>query len=212
MSGDRDLWPKHETLTTIMVAEKIAKKLKASPKELRSIFRKICQKMNRLLPEDKFLHNSSFEINAIREEIKEHFEHKISDKGEYPRIIWPNELDLAKLLLKNYKVPDLINTKYVNAPKRKSGSRPNTLDTFVWFEKDYKDIVEESGRQHKLLLISGQPFVEYQTVIAKSILSPDHYYIEGVGKGDVETTFQSIAICLDSIARSIYAAKFMVKS
>lgn len=197
LSGDRDLWPKHETLTTIMVTEQIAKKLKSTPSELRSIYRKICHKINKLLPEEKFLHNSSFEINALREEIKEHFEHKVSQQGEYPRIIWPNELDLAKLLVKNYKVPDIISTKYINAPKRQSGSRPNTLDTFVWFEKDYKDIVKESGRKHKLLLISGQPFVEYQTIIAKSILSSDDYYIEGIGRGDVTTDFQAIAICLD---------------
>jgi hypothetical protein len=211
LSGDRDLWPKHETLTPIIVTEKISKKIKASQTKLRGIYRKICHKINKILPEEKFLKNSSFEINALREEIKALFEHKLDEKSEFPRIKWPNELDLVKILLKNYMVPDIIKTKYINAPKRKSGSRPNTLDTVIFFEKEYRDIIKDSAKKHKILIISGQPFIEYQTVIVKSVLSPDNYYVEGIGKGDVATDEQAIAICLDSIAGSIYASKFLIK-
>lgn len=211
LSGDRDLWPKHETLTPITVTEKIAKKTEASGPEVISIYRKICHKINKMLPEEKFLTNSSAEINAIREEIKSFFEHSLEEKSDYPRIQWPNELDLAKILLKNYMVPDIINTTYINAPKNKSGGRPNTLDTVVYFEKEYKAI-KKSSHKPKLLVISGQPFIEYQTVIVKSILSEKDYYIEGVGKGEVATDERAIAVCLDSIARSIYASEKIIKN
>lgn len=209
LSGERDLWPKHEVLTPVMIAEKIAKKNKLSSKEFGTLYHKVCHQINKMLPEDMLLRNKGAEINAVREKIRDIFEHRSKERTEYPSIKWPSEVDLVKRLLKNYRLEALIKIKYIDVPKKSSGRRPTTMDGVICFEEQYR-MLTKSNRKSKLLIISSQPYIEYQTTIVKSILSEKYYDIESIGSGNILTSTKSVAICLDSIARSIYAAKFRV--
>lgn len=97
---------------------------------------------------------------------------------------WPEELQ---------KIPVIQVVGSSSNPTR----RVNTRDTLIEWNK-------REEVKSKVLLISNQPFVPYQHLVAESVLAPQ-YSIETVGDNIDETT--PIRVIFDSVARYLYELK-----
>ncbi len=208
LSGSRDLWPKHEPITPILVAEFIASKARSKPLSVKEIYKKTCQIINEHLPKEVFEKNTSEEVNKIRKKIVDIFEspNNYLDQNNFPPIKWPTEMTLGRTLVEMYKIHHIIDVFDVNTPKNAQGKRPNTQDTYIQFEKEFGKRFSNKKHKPRLLLISNQPFNFYQRIIAENSLPKNKYEIDDAGDSAISITPQSIAVCLDSLARAIYAS------
>jgi hypothetical protein len=113
-----------------------------------------------------------------------------------------NETGLARLLYQEMALPDWkeLPATFVDTPKKPGQTRPTTVDTFyAWLAMDPKP--------GKVVILSGQPFIGRQGVIAERVL-PKSFQVETVGEGftfeEYREPTQGLAIVLDELARWIY--------
>jgi len=108
-----------------------------------------------------------------------------------------DENEMVKLVMQQHHLPkgmEKIPIQYI--PVTMFERRPNTDDTI----KAWAKLKKEKG---SILVISNQPFVEYQELVARLHLSP-YYQVEAVGPKRNE---HNIEIYLDQIARVLYNLK-----
>jgi hypothetical protein len=80
--------------------------------------------------------------------------------------------------------------------------RPNTADTFkIFFEHLASKRISLPAKPH-ILVISNQPFVEYQRQVALTFLPPGEFTVEAVGPE--ATSSRENILLLDTLARTLY--------
>ena len=123
----------------------------------------------------------------------------IRENWQLPADLPTNEHEACEMIWDQAQLPDdLQKTKvvFISSPmKEKNGKqvRPTTNDTFdAW--------LEQNPTPGLCLIISNQPFVPQQTIVACTIL-PFSFNIEGAGP---EVSNISMVVALDNLARWIY--------
>ena len=125
------------------------------------------------------------------------------------RVLCPKEIKILKKLhihlpenredfMMEALFPKEINHTIISCPNHADLTRVNTADTIIkWMEK--------YGNSRKNLLISTQPFANYQLVLAKNITkASDQDIVFDIAAPERLTKYSSVSIALDTIARILY--------
>lgn len=144
-------------------------------------------------------------------------------KGQNIRL---NEIEMMRHIISEYlkntsvfsgNPPQII---YDDAQRPEGARRANTMDSFISWSLNYAD----KNQDRKILIISCQPFVHYQSAVAFQVLSDnyqlpvykthqmetkgkidDRFDIEAIGHGKPSEELPDIG--LDSLARFVFSSK-----
>jgi len=190
LGSDRELWPIHEPILVPLLTMRLAEKgIAINASDIDGYFQSMVTKYG---GSDAIKHEPRI-LNAMRAEIYSHF----TAMG----VIIPTEADMMDVVVES-GLKDTPHFK-IQAGKRHDGSRANTEDTIIEFDKVYKaDHKDATGT--KILIISTQPEATYQVEPVKKILTIEKGY-ETVEIAAKAATNPNPLVMNDSIARKVYS-------
>lgn len=142
-----------------------------------------------------------------KETAVEKLSEEVSSNPYFRGIEWPTETDLIKAVIKENPVFDGQKLVVVRTPDFPNGKRADSSRTIEWAVKENPDILHAKA---DVLLISSQPFTRNQKTVAKQSL-PKDAKAEAIAEGISDFTPKQAMICMDSLARTVYAVFAKVK-
>jgi hypothetical protein len=114
-----------------------------------------------------------------------------------------NETEMAKKVFQEMAPAEWNNVVFVDTPRKPVEKRPTTADTFEYW-------LQMKPKPGSVLVISGQPFIQRQDLIAKEYM-PSSFSVETIGNGfsleEYRRYPRGLPTVLDELARLIYQTR-----
>lgn len=120
----------------------------------------------------------------------------------FANITWPTEYDLAHELANKYFDSEIYNVKIYNATSNDKAKRPTSVDNIRGWYFENKD-----QNIDKILAISTQPFIGYQSNIIRNIFDKNLFEKTDFSAPQLDKTNIKLCNLYDALASEIYYAK-----